>query len=629
MASGLDGVVVREVGRLLGGGSVVALGEGQLLERFVADRDEAAFEALVGRHGPMVLGTCRRMLLDPRDVEDAFQATFLVLARRAGSIRDGDRLGPWLHGVARRVAARARALAARRRAVEGPGGEDRAVTPPDPPEGAELREVLDEELARLPEKYRAPLVLCYLEGLTHDEAARQLRWPIGTVRSRLAGGRDRLRSRLARRGLAPSAALPGLVPIPALPEALLSTTARLATASGPASAHVASLAKGALVTMIWNKFKAVAVVGLVAGLTAGGVAAVGPQQPGNNKAEAPAVAEPKPQDPIDNIKVARIALKAELDTIHRRIEEIRYERAMELPKLEAKVRELNARGEALDQRWKELVSQGPPTASATAPEDPAERIKKLEGELRAERQANLELRKQLDELRAASQSPPAARKSTDARASGMMSSGMMMPGDTGRGAPGAAAGMPGMMGSGMGMGASMGGAARKLPMRIDFPDNVHILVVPAEHDRATVINTETNARETYRPPQGVTEIVPVVGLGASAIQIKGSEITQVAAYDTKSAKWYPQDLREPAKDGAAPVVGNSTVRYQVGRFLYLFSTHTKKWAVLELKRDPGRNGLSVLIGDQNGKMTIPEGNILHIYNAKTGEWTHIDTNDDK
>ena len=203
MTSGRYGLAWREIGRLFGGESASGLGAGPLLERFAADRDSAAFEALVGRHGPMVLATCRRMLPDPHDADDAFQATFLVLARKAGSIRDPDRLGPWLHGVARRVAARSRALAGRRRSVERPGGDEPMDTSPDALEGAEVREVLDEELARLPEKYRAPLVLCYLDGLTHDEAAEALRWPVGTVRSRLAGGRDRLRDRLTRRGLAP------------------------------------------------------------------------------------------------------------------------------------------------------------------------------------------------------------------------------------------------------------------------------------------------------------------------------------------------------------------------------------------------------------------------------------------
>src|SRR5438309_2137235 len=157
MASGGYGPVIRQVESVMeGGGSAVALGEGQLLRRFADDRDGAAFEALVSRHGPMVLGTCRRLLVDAHDVEDAFQATFLVLARKAGSIRDGDRLGPWLHGVARRVATRSRALSARRAARERPGAEDRAISEYDPAEAIELRSALDEELARLPEKYRAP-----------------------------------------------------------------------------------------------------------------------------------------------------------------------------------------------------------------------------------------------------------------------------------------------------------------------------------------------------------------------------------------------------------------------------------------------------------------------------------------
>ena len=190
--------------------TTLGLGPAELLGRFAATRDEAAFAALVAQHGPMVLATCRRLLGHGLDADDAFQATFLVLARRAGSIADPDRLAPWLHGVARRVSVRARTVAARRRAFEGEPAEDELqVVAPAPPRDdlLDLRAILDEELARLPAKYRAPLVLCYLEGLTHDEAAGQLKWPVGTVRSRLAGGRDRLRSRLARRGLDPAGAL--------------------------------------------------------------------------------------------------------------------------------------------------------------------------------------------------------------------------------------------------------------------------------------------------------------------------------------------------------------------------------------------------------------------------------------
>src|SRR5579885_476710 len=147
------------------------LPDAQLLERFRARGEEAAFAHLVRRHGAMVLGVCRRVLREEQDAEDAFQATFLVLARRAAAIRKGGSVGSWLHGVARRVAARARAEAARRAAHERRRPAPPRANGADEIVWRELRTVLDEELARLPEKYRAPVVLCYLEGRTQDEAA--------------------------------------------------------------------------------------------------------------------------------------------------------------------------------------------------------------------------------------------------------------------------------------------------------------------------------------------------------------------------------------------------------------------------------------------------------------------------
>src|SRR5262249_38884073 len=158
------------------------------------------------RHGPMVLGVCRRALADPGEVEDAFQATFLVLVRRARSVRAGDSLGRWLYGVARRVAAKSRARSQRSRARSTPLAVEPAA--PDPDSSADrigLLAALDEEGGRLPEKYRAPVVLCHLEGLTHAEAAARLRWPVGTVSGRLSRARGLLRDRLVRRGLAPTA----------------------------------------------------------------------------------------------------------------------------------------------------------------------------------------------------------------------------------------------------------------------------------------------------------------------------------------------------------------------------------------------------------------------------------------
>jgi RNA polymerase sigma factor (sigma-70 family) len=202
---------LKDLETLFAGGTVGALSDGDLLERFVARRDEAAFEALVKRHGPMVLHVCRGVLADPHDAQDAVQATFLVLSRRAGSIRKRASVASWLFGVAGRIAARARVAAARRRKHESGAAEEAARresrSGPTWPESEQERHerdlaaALHEELSRLPEKYREPVVLCYLEGRTYQEVADHLRRPIGTVKVRLSRARGLLRGRLTRRGL--------------------------------------------------------------------------------------------------------------------------------------------------------------------------------------------------------------------------------------------------------------------------------------------------------------------------------------------------------------------------------------------------------------------------------------------
>ena len=194
---------------LWGVGVVGSLSDGQLLERFETGHGEAAelpFQALVERHGPMVLRVCRRLLDDPNDADDAFQATFLVLLRHASRIRERGSVAAWLHGVAARIAARARVEAARRRRIEQRGIR-LAVADTDTAERLDVASLVQHELARLPEKYRAPIVLCYMEGLTHEGAAEQLGWPVGTVRGRLSRARDLLRTRLTRRGFTASAGL--------------------------------------------------------------------------------------------------------------------------------------------------------------------------------------------------------------------------------------------------------------------------------------------------------------------------------------------------------------------------------------------------------------------------------------
>jgi RNA polymerase sigma factor (sigma-70 family) len=185
--------------------------DSQLLERFAGQQDEAAFAALVRRHGPMVLAVCRRILRDAHDADDAFQATFLVLVRKASVIARPELLGNWLYGVAHRVAVKARAKAARRSEHERRAPALASADPTAEVTKHELRAVLDAELRQLPEKYRAPLVLCYLEGKTNAQAARLLGWPTGSISGRLARARELLRERLLSRDLAAVYGIPDAV----------------------------------------------------------------------------------------------------------------------------------------------------------------------------------------------------------------------------------------------------------------------------------------------------------------------------------------------------------------------------------------------------------------------------------
>ena len=171
-------------------GTVGGLSDAELLERFVpaAMRQARRLSRLVERHGPMVLRVCRSVLDDPHDAEDAFQVTFLALARKAGSIRKQGSIASWLHGTALRVARKARTAARRRlRAGVAGGGGGGVVRSQPAVEDRDLSPILHEEIERLPANYRAPIVLCYLEGMTHDQAAFELGWPVGTVRGRLRG----------------------------------------------------------------------------------------------------------------------------------------------------------------------------------------------------------------------------------------------------------------------------------------------------------------------------------------------------------------------------------------------------------------------------------------------------------
>jgi RNA polymerase sigma factor (sigma-70 family) len=269
---------------LFGMGVMGTLSDGQLLDRFVEGQEGAVFEAIVLRHGPMVWGVCRRILRDHHDAEDAFQATFLVLARRAASVMPREKVGNWLYGVAYQTAMKAMAMRTKRRLRESQVSDmpEPEVASHDPRD--ELAESLDGELSRLPEKYRTPIVLCDLEGRSHKEVASQLGWPIGTVSSRLSRARAMLAKRLTRRGRSLSGGSLAVLlaqesASAAMPTRLVVSTAQAASliaaggvmSAGPISAGVATLTGEVMKMMLLGKLK----IGVVMLLVASAIAACG------------------------------------------------------------------------------------------------------------------------------------------------------------------------------------------------------------------------------------------------------------------------------------------------------------------------------------------------------------------
>ncbi|HXG08709.1 MAG TPA: sigma-70 family RNA polymerase sigma factor [Gemmataceae bacterium] len=313
MADGQLQAVIRHLRGIVGTHGVGGLTDAQLLERFVTARDEAAFEVLLWRHGPMVLNLCRRLLHRDPDIEDAFQATFLVLVRKARSISKRSSVASWLYKVAYRVALEAR-TSARRRALQErpladlPAPKRRAagVNRPAPDELAwrDLREVLDEEVSRLPERYRAPFVLCYLQGKTNEEAAQELGCPKGTISSRLAWARERLRACLARRGLTLSTgSLAGLLSSDAaasVPRLLVTATLRgmTETAAGTISVGAAALAKRAMRAMFLARLKVAAILFLTASALGMGAGLTAHQALMANQPAAEQENPPKPPSPL-------------------------------------------------------------------------------------------------------------------------------------------------------------------------------------------------------------------------------------------------------------------------------------------------------------------------------------------
>jgi RNA polymerase sigma factor (sigma-70 family) len=325
--------ILNHLRRIIAPIHIAQTSDGTLLQRYVTGHDEEAFAALVKRHSAMVMSVCLRVLEDVHSAEDAFQATFLVLVRKARSIAYPDCLGPWLYGVAYRTALRARSVAANRRRHERRVVFAQRANSELEVEFRDLKSILDEEIQRLPRKYRAPIIVCYFEGKTKEEAARVLGLPVGTVSSRLARAREKLRIRLTRRGLAISlgllsctlsqTALAGTASsslVEATVQAGLALAAGKSLATGIISIKAVSLAEGIVKSMFLSKLKTVSVILLGATLVGSGVGVVSYRA---------VVAQEKKADPSQEERLRQEIgrLRNELDRLERELERLRPERA--------------------------------------------------------------------------------------------------------------------------------------------------------------------------------------------------------------------------------------------------------------------------------------------------------------
>jgi RNA polymerase sigma factor (sigma-70 family) len=624
-----SGIVSGQIQRLFSRGTVSGLSEGQLLARFVGERDEVAFEAIVSRHGPMVLGICRRLLEDPHDVEDAFQATFLVLVRKARELRDRDLLANWLYGVALRVATRSRRDRSLRRIRERTDIEKDEVIPPDDLDRRELDSVIDAEVARLPVRFRTPIVLCYFEGLTHDQAAERMNCPVGTVRSRMSKGRELLRSRLSRRGLAPTPALLAIGPIagiaPSVPPALIFKTIAAATSvaagrsmvAGIVSTSAIALTQGVLRTMSISRWTTLAAAFMVLGTLGGGIGVAARQQGPEPVKE---VKSPPTQSPTES------------------------------------ARKVSRSGEV--------------TAAVVGPESPAnparKALKTAEEELaKYEKQLNMS---QAEILRlnaeiALLKTRIKALESPDNRASI-------------RSVQPAAGVGPKRPDPGEGPGVEANDVSS--PDFITSSPGV-IVSQSARNDRVVILATSTGTARSYRPPQGmkalnvtiwqpyvliasngpataqlaaydlkhdkwttadlggrsqdlialISIIPPQPGNTLVAPSFQGSSLTQLAVFDSTHFRWSVQDLVEPSdKKSAQPYFKGNVAIYVLGRKIYAYSTQAGRWDVLTLEK-PFGNGM--MAGQQplvdHDSAAVSQDGRLHVFTAKLGRWQTIDPKD--
>ncbi len=550
-------------------GVVGGLTDGELLDRFLTGRhgvDEDAFTALVERHGPMVLRICRQILGDTDEAQDAFQATFLVFVRRASSIRKRNSLASWLHGVARRVSRRTRVDAARRRKYERLGAAKAMETRDDQSQSGSWPELHD-AIAGLPERYREPTVLCYLEGMSTEAAALRIGCPQGTILSRLSRARERLRHTLTRQGLtvpagflatgvladSASAAVPASLLVATVQSSLMFAGRRTAVASLASSASVV-LARGVLSTMTISKIKVLGAVTL-AGVLAlvGGVQTFG-QFGGTGSGEEPAAEASRGSDPRTALKRAVADLQAALDEANRRNGELQKQ----LLDIRAKLEVLSAEAKPDMTPKPEIEERGGKAGPSEVPKAEAEGINKF--------------------------------------TTAPQTSEMPVPESE---------------------------VQPKEDLRY-FRNGQFIVSIPPGGAKITTYDMETSKAKSFRliePKAPGLEVVPIIGPGSVALMLKGKKITRIAATPSLGQAWYPLDLREPVSGQAVPIVGPQAVVYSLDHFVYAFSPQVCQWDVL---RVPDGITASPVV-DQDAVTLEGKGHIF-TFSCRTGKWKDLDLN---
>ncbi|WP_406698711.1 sigma-70 family RNA polymerase sigma factor [Singulisphaera sp. Ch08] len=562
MGESTDGLVLKHLQTLYSVGAIGGLSDGQLGDRVVNRRDEAAeaaFTILADRHGPMVLRVCRQMLSDRHEAEDAFQATFLVLASKAHSIRNRDSVAGWLHGVARRVALRAKADAARRRIKERRAALLAMAKSPMDDDGSpsESWPELHEEIARLPERYREPIVLCYLEGLTTEAASQRLGCPQGTILSRLSRARERLRMSLTRRGVVvPTGLLAaewGADTALAVPTALLETTvraslnftARQAVGANLASTTAVGLAQGVLYAMTLSQWKTFGAATLACVLAMGSLRAFA-QLGGTGATDQPPAVKPADDDRQAALSRAVRKLQAELDAANQKSAELQKQ-------LQAIQAELKPPQEATS----------PPPAKETLPEVTPNR--------------------------------EAARPSPSPRRKG----GREMP----------LRAIPGFQTSPAGQ------------YQHYAQDNTVLVVAPVG-GKVKIHNARTHKTQSFQLSSAKDlklEVVPIGGPAVTALLLDGSKITGIAASRAFDQPWVMQKLREPHDGRVTPIVGPNIAIYMIGRYIYGFSPKMNRWDVVEMPKEPET---MATVGP--GIASLKNDGHVYTFEDATGKWTDVD-----